>query len=65
MTGLQAYYTNVVSQTLFLSCMGQLSFSLLTDKATVKEPQYLVDAFKEEVEDWHKTVTKKGAIRAD
>jgi len=56
MNGLQAYYGNVINQTIFMSCMGQLSFSLMTDKATVKDPQFLVDAFVSEVKEWHSEV---------
>jgi len=47
------YYPNVVSQLLFLSYNGQLSCSLSTDAATVKQPKLLVDAFATEVEEWN------------
>jgi len=56
MTGLQAYYNNMISQTIFISCMGRLTFNLMTDKKTVKDPQFLVDSFVAEVDDWHKSV---------
>jgi len=46
------YFPNLVSQCLFVSYNGTLSFSLSTDAATVAKPQLLVDSFVAEVNAW-------------
>jgi hypothetical protein len=56
MTGIQTYYNNMISQAIFISCMGDMTFSLMTDKETVKHPQILVDSFVDEITDWHKAM---------
>lgn len=59
MTGLQTYYNNMISQCIFISCMGELTMSLMTDPTVVKEPQFLADAFVAEVKEWHKSLPSK------
>ena len=59
MTGIQTYYNNMISQCIFLSCMGELTMSLMTDKAMVKEPQFLADAFVSEINEWHAALPKR------
>jgi len=55
-SGLQGFYANIVTQTIFMTYNGNLTFSLMTDKSIVKDPQLLVDLFVTEMNDWHASV---------
>eukprot|EP00929_Paragymnodinium_shiwhaense_P008859 TRINITY_DN112830_c0_g1_i1.p1 TRINITY_DN112830_c0_g1~~TRINITY_DN112830_c0_g1_i1.p1 ORF type:complete len:499 (+),score=80.12 TRINITY_DN112830_c0_g1_i1:102-1598(+) len=51
---LEVYYPNLISQTIFFSYCDKMMFSLTTDPTVVAKPRALVDAFVEEVAEWHK-----------
>jgi len=50
--GMAAFYTNMISQLIFLTYCGTLSIALCTDRAEVQKPQLLVDCFIAYINDW-------------
>jgi len=51
-SGMAAFYTNMISQLIFLTYCGNLSISLCTDPVEVQKPQLLVDSFINYMNDW-------------
>ena len=56
MTRIGVYYPNMISQAIFVSYAGEMTFSLSTDASVVKRPSLLTALFVEEVGSWAKSV---------
>jgi len=57
-TGFQVYYPNVISQVIFLSYCDKMTMSLCTSPDVVKEADFLVKAFVDEIEAWKTELAK-------
>lgn len=54
MTGMSAYYANMVTQMIFTTYCDQLTVSLITDASVLKQPASLLALFVRSVDSWHK-----------
>ena len=53
-TGMSAYYANMVTQMIFTTYCDQLTVSLITDASVLKQPASLLALFVRSVDSWHK-----------
>lgn len=56
LTSVYAYYPNLINQVIFLSCNGKLTLSFITETSVVKDPQFFVDSFVAEIDEWYESL---------